>query len=180
MAIYQMLAWPQRIGYVLNALLIGAGWLLSLALLMEWPPVSWSRAVIGLQALAVLLALLLSFWSLAPRLVIYPLILAATMYLWDHTLPPPNLPNGALRALIPRLILLGVFVDGLVLTRREHQTRLRQIQIRNGYLTLDDAALLCRISVDDLRAWLAQAGRTTKIGEDGGEQVALADLDELT
>jgi hypothetical protein len=31
----QELAWPQRIGYVLIMVLIGAGWLICLALLLE-------------------------------------------------------------------------------------------------------------------------------------------------
>ncbi|HEY3229706.1 MAG TPA: hypothetical protein VGJ87_10825, partial [Roseiflexaceae bacterium] len=98
---------------------------------------------------------------------------------WDTTLPPPSLPEGPLRGLVPRAILLGVLTDGLLAISRAQRARWRAIQIVRGYLTLDHAALLCGTTVDDLRWRLGQAGRTTRIGDDGREHVALADLNDL-
>jgi len=42
-----------------------------------------------------------------------------------------------------------------------------------------DAALVCGITVDDLRRRLDQAGHVIRIDRAGREQVALADLNDL-
>lgn len=125
------------------------------------------------------LAALLSLRIPAPRLILHPLILAGTIYLWDTTLPPPSLPEGPLRGLVPRAILLGALTDGLLAISRAQRARCRAIRIVAGYLTLDDAVLLCGTTVDDLRSRLGRAGRTTRIGDDGRKYVALADLHDL-
>jgi hypothetical protein len=178
MTTFRMLPCSQRVGYAASTLLISAGWLIWLALLFELPPTSWSRSAIGLQFAALLLAALLSLRMPVPRLILYPLILAGTIYLWDTTLPP-SLPEGPLRGLVPRASLLGVLTDGLMAISRAQRARWRAIRIVDGYLTLDDAALLCGTTVDDLRRRLGRAGRTTRLGDDGREQVALDDLDDL-
>jgi hypothetical protein len=115
----------------------------------------------------------------APRLILYPLILAGTIYLWDTTLPPPSLPEGPLRGLVPRAILLGVLTDGLLAISRAQRARWRAVKIVGSYLTLEDAARLCGTTVDDLRRRLGRAGRTTRLSNDGREHVAFADLDDL-
>jgi hypothetical protein len=179
MTTFRMLPWSQRVGYAASTLLISAGWLILIALLFELPPTSWSRSAIVLQFAALLLAALLSLRMPAPRLILYPLILAGTIYVWDTTLPPPSLPEGPLRGLVPRAILLAVLADGLMAISRAPRARWRALQIVDGYLTLDDAALLCGTTVNDLRRRLGRAGRTTRLGDDGREHVALDDLDDL-
>jgi hypothetical protein len=109
-------------------------------------------------------------------LLLYPLVLGAGIYLWDHTLPPPSLPEGPLRELIPSLILLWLFAEGALSFQRSRGARWRTVQIRGRRLTLEDAALLLSIAPDDLRRRLGQAGRTIGIGEDGQEWLTLDDL----
>jgi len=176
---FRILPWPQRIGYAASTLLISTGWLILLALQFELPPTSWGRFAIMLQGVVLLLAALLSLRMLTPRLILYPLILAGTIYLWDTTLPPPNLPEGPLRGLVPRAILLGVLTDSLQALSRAQRARWRAIRIVGGYLTLEDATLLCGTTADDLRRRLGQAGRTARIDDNGHERVALADLEDL-
>jgi hypothetical protein len=169
----------RRVGLYTILLLIGAGALLFLALLLEWPPASWSRTAIGLQALALVLALLLAPRLPSMRLLLYPLALACGIYLWDTTLPPPTLPEGPLRAIIPGSLLLLLLVDSTLTLQRWRQTRWRTIQIRGRTLMLDDAAALLRTTPDDLRRQLARAGRPARSGEDGHERVTLDDLNAL-
>jgi hypothetical protein len=143
MTTFWMLPYAQRVGYAASTFLISVGWLILLALLFELPPTFWSRPAIGLQGVALLLGGLLSLRMPAPRLILYPLILAGTIFLWDTTLPPPSLPEGPLRGLVPRAILLGVLTDGLMAISRAQRARWRAIQTVDGYLSLDDAAVLC-------------------------------------
>ena len=179
MTTFRMLPYSQRVGYAASTFLISVGWLILLALLFELPPTFWSRPAIGFQGVALWLAGLLSLRMPAPRLILYPLILAGTIYLWDTTLPPPSLPEGPLLGLVPRAILLAVLADGLMAISRAQRAEWRALQVVDGYLTLDDAALLCGTTVDDLRRRLGRAGCTTRLGDDGREQVALDDLDDL-
>jgi hypothetical protein len=176
MAMTQPLRGPQRIGYYAILLLVGAGALLFLALVLEWPSPWWSRPALGLQGLALLLLLLLTRGYPPVRLLLYPLVLASGIYLWDHTLPPPSLPEGPLRELIPRLILLWLFAEGVLSIQRSRKTRWRAVQIRGRRLTLADAALLLATTPDDLRQRLGRAGRTIGVGEDGQEWLTLDDL----
>jgi hypothetical protein len=89
MSMSQLLRGPRHMGYFAIELFIGAGALLFLALVLEWPPPSWSRLALGSQGLALLLALLLTHGHPPVRLVLYPLVLAGGIYVWDTTLPPP-------------------------------------------------------------------------------------------
>jgi hypothetical protein len=179
MAMTQPLRRPQRLGYYAILLLIGAGALLFLALVLEWPSPWWSRAALGLQGLALLLLLLLRRGDPPLRLLLYPLVLAAGIYLWDHTLPPPSLPEEPLRELIPRIILLWLFADAVLTVQRFGKGRWRAIQIRGRTLTLEDAAMLLATTPDDLRRQLDQVGRAPRIGEDGQERLTLDDLKAL-
>jgi hypothetical protein len=179
MAMTQTLHWPQLIGYYAILVLIGAGAVLFLALVLEWPSPWWSRPALGLQGLALLLLLLLRRGDPPLRLLLYPLVLAAGIYLWDHTLPPPSLLEGPLRKLIPRIILLWLFADTVLTTQRSRKTRWRAIQIRGRTLTLEDAAVLLAMTPDDLRRQLGRVGRATRIGKDGQERVILDDLNAL-
>ncbi|HET9224660.1 MAG TPA: hypothetical protein VFO07_19260 [Roseiflexaceae bacterium] len=176
MALTQSLRGSQRIGYYTIVLLVGAGALLFLALLLEWPSPWWSRPALGLQGLALLLLLLLTRGYPPVRLLLYPLVLAAGIYLWDHTLPPPNLPEGPLRELVPRLILLWLFAEGVLSFQRSRKMRWRAVQIRGRRLTLEDAATLLATTPADLRQRLGQAGRAIHIGEDGQEWLTLDDV----
>lgn len=115
----------QRAGYVLSLLCISSGWLILLLCILEWPGMQWSRTALGLQAAAMLMALRLTAQGRDPRLVIYPLVLAASTYVWDTTLPPPTLPNGWPRALIPGGVLVGLLLD-YTWTMRHARHRRRQ------------------------------------------------------
>jgi hypothetical protein len=176
MAMTQPLRGPQRIGYYTIVLLVGAGALLFLALVLEWPSPWWSRPALGLQGLALLLLLLLTRGYPPVRLLLYPLVLGAGIYLWDHTLPPPSLPEGPLRELIPSLILLWLFAEGVFSFQRSRRTRWHAVQIRGRRLTLEDAAMLLTTTPDNLRRRLGQVGRAPRIGEDGQEWLTLDDV----
>jgi hypothetical protein len=176
MAMTQPLRGPQRIGYYTILFLVGAGALLFLAVLLEWPSQWWSRPALGLQGLALLLLLLLTRGYPPVRLLLYPLVLGAGIYLWDHTLPPPSLPEGPVRELLPRLILLWLFIEGVLSFQRSRKTRWRAVQIRGRRLTLEDAAVLLAVTPDDLRRRLGQAGRAIRTGDDGQEWLTLDDL----
>ncbi len=108
---------PQVAAYSVVALLSSAGALIFWLLLLEWYPPAWSRAALGLQGLAGALALLLTYWYQPPRFFLYPIVLAGMIYLWDKSLPPPSLPEGPLRGIIPRVALVCLLAD-LMITRR--------------------------------------------------------------
>jgi len=166
-------------GYYVVILFVGAGALLFLALVLEWPPLWWSRPALGLQGLALLLLLLLTRGYPPIRLLLYPLVLGVGIYLWDHTLPPPSLPEGPLREIIPRIILLWLFAEGLLIMQQARKERWRVIQIRGRTLTLEDAAVLLATSPDDLRKRLGRVGRAPSIGEDGQERLTLDDVQAI-
>lgn len=114
----RVFTWP-RIAYPLLIGLIVAGasiffWLVA----FDDPPSTWSRGALGLQIGALALALLLWPWRPSGRFIIYPLLLAGVVYLWDFTLPPPSLPAGISRQLIPRLVLIGLLADMALTLRR--------------------------------------------------------------
>ena len=112
---------PQLAGYGAVALLSCAGALTFVLLLLERSPPTWSRPALALQGLAMVLALLLTYWSRPPRFFLYPIVLAGVIYLWDTTLPPPSLPEGPLRQLIPQAVLVGLLADLVVTLRRRAQ-----------------------------------------------------------
>jgi hypothetical protein len=175
----QLLPWPQRIGYVLTMLLIGKGWLICLALLLEWPSAYWSRPALALQAAALVLALLLRQRVPARRLVVYPLLLAASIYLWDTTLPPPNLPDGWPRVTIPGLVLAGLVGDYARTTRRVWQAR-DYGALSHRRIALEDAAFLLGISVAELRLRIQRRGCVVLIDAAGHEHVLLDDVYALS
>lgn len=174
--ILPILTWPQRVGYVLNLILVSVGWLLFLALITEWPSADWSRPALVFQAIAVMLAFTIAHRLPSWRLMMHPLILAVGIYLWDSTLPPPSLPYGPLRILIPGLILFGLLVDCVMTMWYIRYLRSRTVQIRQGSIRFDDAALLLRSSPEELRVQLQRHGRTIKVDAQGHEELSLNDL----
>ncbi len=167
---------PQRFGYVLSLLLLRAGWLLLLALILEWFAAHWSRPALALQAAALVLALLLRQRVPARRLIAYPLILAASIYLWDTTLPPPSLPDGWPRVLIPGLVLLGLLIDYAYTVQRVRQARGRSTPRQCHSVALDAAARLLGIPVTILRLRLQERRFAITIDATGQEYVSLNDL----
>ncbi len=175
--------WPQRLVPLTLGLLIFAGGALLLGLVMELGGPVWSRPAIGLLVLAVgcACAALGARWARSRRFIIYPLVLAATIYLWDTTLPPPSLPEGQLRAALPRLALLGILADGLLLLqRRGWRPRSLprpavRVPVRRGLLPLEEVALLFQISAAELRDRLAEAG-AAPVWSAGEEAIRLVDL----
>src|SRR5687767_10539130 len=136
----RVLSWPQT-GYYASALLIGVSALLFWLAVLEWHPPGWSRPALGLLGLALLLALLLARWHPPRRLFVYPILLVCVIYLWDTTLPPPNLPEGGFRQFIPHAVLVGLLVDLVLVLWPTRQPPRRATPVRGGYLTLDGAAL---------------------------------------
>jgi hypothetical protein len=167
---------PQRAGYVVSMLLLSAGWLLLLALILEWPSAHWSRPALALQAAALVPALLLQQRVAARRLIVYPLILAGSIYLWDTTLPPPSLPDGWPRVLIPGLVLAGLLIDYARTVLRVRRSRGRSTASRRGRLALDDAARLLGIPVTELRVRIQERGHVIAIDAAGQEYVSLDDV----
>jgi hypothetical protein len=164
------------VGYYAIGLLIGAGALLFLALVLELSPPSWSRLALLSQGLALLLALLLTHGHPHARLVLYPLLLAGGIYLWDTTLPPPSPPEGPLRQIVPRLLLVGLLTDYLITLRRAHLQARRPPLFRGDRVPLAAAARILHTTEADVRVRLHQAGRTTSRGVDGNEELTLDDL----
>lgn len=117
---------PQRVGYVVSLVCISSGWLLLLVCLFEWSGGHWSRAALGLQGAALLVALRLAPRFPAHRLVVYPLVLAASTYLWDTTLPPPNFPSGWPRTVVPGMVLVGLMIDYARVVQHARQRRVAE------------------------------------------------------
>lgn len=159
---------------IVLCMVIGAAILVTL--LFELLTPFWSRTVIVLQGLAVLVALMAYRWRPSWRLVFYPLLLANMAYVWDHTLPPPNLPDGLVRVALPLATVIGIGGDLLMHWRRSLPFRPRRIPVYGGYVNLDEAAHFFRLPPDSVRLHCASTGCTTIVGRSGDEYVALDDL----
>jgi hypothetical protein len=167
---------PQLAGYAAVALLSAAGALLFFTLILGVHPATWSRPALGLQALAGALALLLTYWYRPPRFFVYPIIIAGVIYLWDTTLPPPTLPEGPLRWLIPRAVLIGLVADAVRTLRRAPRPPEQATRISGGYLTVEGAARVLDTTPADLRLRLWRAMRAPVVSRDGTEYLSLDDL----
>ena len=157
-------------------LLIATGAMILLTLICEWLNPYWSRTIIVLQGIALLVALMAYRWQPSRRLLLYPFLLAAIAYLWDSTLPAPSLPDGAARMLLPLVLLVGMIGDALLNGRRVLPFAPRRIRVYGDYLNLDEAALFFRIPPDIVRLQCAQDGRAIIVGRSGESYVALEDL----
>jgi hypothetical protein len=159
---------------IVLCILFGAAMLVTL--LFELLTPFWSRTVIVLQGLAVLVALMAYRWRPSWRLVFYPLLLANMAYVWDHTLPPPNLPDGLVRVALPLATVIGIGGDLLMHRRRSLPFMPRRIPVYGGYVNLDEAAHFFRLPPDSVRLHCTSTGRTTAVGRSGDEYIALDDL----
>jgi hypothetical protein len=110
---------------------------------------------------------------------VYPLVLAGSIYLWDTTLPPPSLPDGWPRVLIPSLVLLGLLIDYACAVQHLRQSRLRTARDHRRPIALDEAARLLGIPVADLRRRLQQRRFAIAVDADGREYLLLDDLQAL-
>lgn len=162
----------QRMVYVLSVL-IAVGALTLLILAMELNNPLWSRPAIGFQSMAALLAfiMLAAQRPISRRFIIYPLLLATVTYLWDATLPPPTLPEGLVRNLVPRLVVSGLIADVVVvaLQRRREASAARRaqratrepnlrIQVRGGLVPLEETAALFGVTPAELSERLHRIG----------------------
>ncbi len=160
---------------MLSALSSLGSWLL-LGLVMDLQDPAWSRPAIALQLLAPALAgaALGARWRLSRRFVIYPLVLAAVIYLWDTTLPPPSLPDGLVRVVVPRLALsrdrhrchpppVQAACSGShcacaraarAAIHAASNTTLRHSSIQQELVPLDELAHILHVGTDELRARL--------------------------
>ena len=172
------LPWSFRLGVYSFWMCLGISVALFSALVLEWPSSQWSRLVLGLLVIAGALALLL--WRSSNRrwLVVYPIILAISVYLWDTTLPPPTLPEGMARLAVPLVVLLAVtthwvWMAGRMLVRRRSRRHTAQ-----EYMTLARAAILLKMSHEQISTRLRQLGGSTQV-RDGQEYIAVDDLCDL-
>jgi hypothetical protein len=156
-----------------------AGGVILVALAYEIVVLNLSMAALATQVVAMLLAIAYRLWRLSARFLIYPAILFATIYLWDSNLPPPSLPEGTLRVLVP-LIVIGALIVDLVLTHTRHTKRYTSkrsgITVTGGYVGLEEAARFFNLAPHDLRSRLEHARTDWVVGMDGYEYVALTDV----
>ncbi len=102
---------PLSVVYGTIMLLMAISVLILLILICGWISPFWSRTAILLQGIALLVVGMAYRWRPSWRLVLYPVLLAYMTYLWDTTLPPPNLPDGMVRFLLPCALLIGIAGD---------------------------------------------------------------------
>ncbi len=114
------------------------------------------------------------------RALSYPVVLAVVIYLWDTTLPPPTLPGGVLRDYLPRMVIVGLLIDLVVRVQHRPARQPRTVHIRAGFLSIQHAAALLGIPVDEVRQRMHQAGRTAMRTPDGDEALSLDDVRAIT
>ncbi len=154
--------------------LLGAGILV--LLLLSWLSPFWSRTVIVLQGLALVVTLLAARWRPSWRLVFYPLLLAYLAYLWDPTLPPPYLPEGAVHIALPLAGVIAIVGDLLLQAWSKLPFKPGRIDVHGGYVQLDEAAHFFRLPPDIVRIYAVREGYALPRGRSGDEYIALADL----
>lgn len=162
---------------IVLCVVLGAG--IQAALLLGWLSPFWSRTVIILEGMALLIALLAARWRPSRRLVFYPLLLGYLAYVWDPTLPPPHLPEGSARIALPLVAVLSIIADLLLPTRRTLPFRPGQIEVHGGYVNLDEAAYFFRLPPDVVRIYADREGRAITRGRSGEEYIAHADLQRV-
>jgi hypothetical protein len=103
-------------------------------------------------------------------------LLANMAYLWDQTLPPPNLPDGLVRVALPLALLVGIVGDLVVSYRRSLPFAPRRIPVYGGYVNLDEVAHFFRLPPDLVRVHAERNGRPIVVGRGGDEYIALDDV----
>lgn len=163
------------------SILIVSGGVILITLVHEWAILSLSAIALLFQGVAVLLALISRLWQRSHRFLTYPLILFSTIYLWDTNLPPPSLPDGALRALIPLLVIATLFFDvgiaGWRMSKKQPSTN--GVNVVGGYADLDEAARFFGITSTELRVYLREQGKPAIVSLNGHEQIGIFDLIEV-
>lgn len=167
---------PLSVVYSAIVLAVVLGAAIQAALLLGWLSPFWSRTVIILEVMALLIALLASRWRPPRRLIFYPLLLAYLAYVWDPTLPPPHLPEGSIRLALPLVAVLSIIADLLLPTRHTLPFRPGQLEVHGGYVNLDEAAYFFRLPPDIVRIYAVREGYALPRGRSGDEYIALADL----
>jgi hypothetical protein len=167
---------PLSVVYSVIVLCMAIGGGILVTLLFELLMPFWSRTVIVLQGLALLVALIAYRWRPSWRLLLYPLLLANMAYIWDHTLPPPTLPDGLIRVALPLAMLLGIMGDLLVHFQRALPFTPKRIPVYGGYVNLDEAAHFFRLPPDLVRISCERSGHRIVMGRGGDEYVALDTL----
>jgi hypothetical protein len=162
---------------IVLCVVLGAG--IQAALLLGWLSPFWSRTAIILEGMALLIALLASRWRPSWRLIFYPLLLAYLSYVWDPTLPPPQLPDGSPRIALPLVAILSIIADLLLPAKHVLPFRPGQLEVHGGYVNLDEAAYFFRLPPDIVRIYAAREGCAITRGRSGEEYIALADLQRV-
>ncbi|HYF61570.1 MAG TPA: hypothetical protein VD886_02075 [Herpetosiphonaceae bacterium] len=173
----KLLHWPQSplaVVYLTMLVLQLLGVMILFTLLVEWLPASWSRTVIILQGLTLMIAVVAARWRPPRRFILFPILVAIIAYLWDETLPPPSF-NTNESHLVPFLIIIVVVIGGdLFLTWWQSQSFTpKRIPVYGKYVNLDEAAHFFNLPPDVLRMHLVQAGHPVSVGRNGEEYAAL-------
>lgn len=168
---------PLAVVYLTMLVLQLLGVLLLLTLLIEWLPAPWSRTVIILQALTLMLAAVAARWRPPRRFLVFPILVAIIAYLWDDTLPPPSF-NTSESHLVPLLVIIVVVIGGDLILTWWHSPAFtpKRIPVYGKYVNLDEAAHFFALPPAILRMHLTQAGHPITVGQNGEEYVALDQL----
>jgi hypothetical protein len=159
---------------ILLCILGGATLVLSLVFALVDPV--WSRAALALHGLTLIILILCARWRPPRRLGVYALLLAGTTYLWDPSLPPPHLPEGHTRGLLPLSLIVAIIADVLLLGRAGSLFAPQRMIVRAGCVDLVEAAYFFRRDPDELRGQLQRRGYPILSSDDGSELVGLDDL----
>jgi hypothetical protein len=125
------------------------------------------------------MVVLLARWRPPRRLVLYPLILAGIMYLWDHSLPPPSLPDGAIRHMLPRLVFVWLVADIVMAVWTRRHAAYPATHAGLEYIALDDVAALLGTDSATLRRYAQRAGWPIMLDAAGRPYLARTDLAAL-
>ena len=155
---------PLSVIYRVIVLCIVIGAAILVTLLFELLTPFWSRTVIVLQGLAVLVALMAYRWRPSWRLVFYPLLLANMAYVWDHTLHPRRAPacHGDWHRRRSAHALAAV----AAVHAASHPGLRRLREPGRGCALLSAAP-------GSVRLHCTSTGRTTAVGRSGDEYIAL-------
>lgn len=171
LSVIQRLPSRQRMqdGAVLG--LVGVGGLALLAIILEFLPLHVGRYALILQLIALLVGLITTRrWT--QRLVLYPLFMAGMLYLWDTTLPPPDLPEGLFRHILGRVFLIGLLADFFSTWLRKE----KPLVTRGNFIRLASVAHVLHTNPQALRKELNQAGRIVVVQFDGEAYILFEDF----
>jgi hypothetical protein len=135
----------------------------------------WSRAVLALQAVTLVVVGLAARWRPPRRVAIYALLLAGATLIWDPSLPPTQLPEEQVRHLLPLVVCAVVLADLLLRPSAPSFTPAR-VGVYAGLIDLIEAAWFFRSDPARLHAQLVARNARLVAAPDGSTLVALDEV----